>query len=81
MISRKIWTDDSAEFKAQFYNIPASKIGPILTQKPHFPIYLGRIAKETLVHIAKYAKYADDWLSTVGGSLDILESKVCRTMA
>lgn len=49
--------------------------------KSHFPINLGRIAKETLVHIAKYAKYADDWLSTVGGSLDILESKVCRTMA
>jgi hypothetical protein len=34
-----------------------------------------------LVHIAKYAKYADGWLATVGGSLDILEDKICRTMA
>jgi alkanesulfonate monooxygenase SsuD/methylene tetrahydromethanopterin reductase-like flavin-dependent oxidoreductase (luciferase family) len=78
LILRKIWTDDIAEFKAQFYNIPASKIGPILTQKQHFPVYLGGIVKETLVHIAKYA---DGWLAPVGGSLDILESKICRTMA
>lgn len=78
MILRKIWTDDIAEFKGQFYNITASKVGPILTQKPHFPIYLGGIVKEILAHIAKYA---NGWLAPVGGSLDILEGKICRTMA
>jgi transcriptional regulator of NAD metabolism len=41
LILKKIWTDDIAEFKAQFYNIPASNNGPILTQKPHFLVYLG----------------------------------------
>jgi alkanesulfonate monooxygenase SsuD/methylene tetrahydromethanopterin reductase-like flavin-dependent oxidoreductase (luciferase family) len=40
-ILKKIWTDDVVEFKGQFYNIPASKIGPKPIQKPHIPIYLG----------------------------------------
>ena len=34
---RKIWTDDIVEFKGQFYNLPASKIGPKPLQKPPSP--------------------------------------------
>jgi alkanesulfonate monooxygenase SsuD/methylene tetrahydromethanopterin reductase-like flavin-dependent oxidoreductase (luciferase family) len=36
-VLKRIWTDDVVEFKGQFYNIPASKIGPKPMQKPHPP--------------------------------------------
>jgi alkanesulfonate monooxygenase SsuD/methylene tetrahydromethanopterin reductase-like flavin-dependent oxidoreductase (luciferase family) len=36
-------TEDVVEFKGKFYNIPASKIGPKPIQKPHIPIYYGRV--------------------------------------
>src|SRR5437016_2715821 len=40
-ILKKIWgEEDIVEFKGQFYNIPASKIGPKPIQR-HIPIYLG----------------------------------------
>src|SRR3712207_2271635 len=38
---KKIWTEDVVEFKGEYYNIPASKIGPKPIQHPHIPIYLG----------------------------------------
>jgi len=34
-----IWTQDTVEYKGQYYTIPASKIGPKPVQKPHPPIY------------------------------------------
>jgi alkanesulfonate monooxygenase SsuD/methylene tetrahydromethanopterin reductase-like flavin-dependent oxidoreductase (luciferase family) len=46
-VLRKIWTDDVVEFKGQFYNIPASKIGPKPLQKPHPPILLGGFSPKT----------------------------------
>jgi probable F420-dependent oxidoreductase len=71
---KKIWSDDVVEFKGQFYNIPASKIGPKPIQKPRFPIYLGGVVKETF---ARIAKYADGWLSPVGGGpLDVLDKSI-----
>jgi alkanesulfonate monooxygenase SsuD/methylene tetrahydromethanopterin reductase-like flavin-dependent oxidoreductase (luciferase family) len=36
-VIKKIMTDDVVEFKGEFYNIPASKIGPKPLQKPHPP--------------------------------------------
>jgi probable F420-dependent oxidoreductase len=71
---KRIWTDDVVEFKGKFYNIPASKIGPKPIQKPGFPIYLGGVVKETF---ARIAKYADGWLSPVGGGpLDVLDKSI-----
>jgi alkanesulfonate monooxygenase SsuD/methylene tetrahydromethanopterin reductase-like flavin-dependent oxidoreductase (luciferase family) len=43
------------EFKGQFYNIPASKIGPKPIQMPHIPIYLSGYSQSTFVRVAKYA--------------------------
>jgi alkanesulfonate monooxygenase SsuD/methylene tetrahydromethanopterin reductase-like flavin-dependent oxidoreductase (luciferase family) len=37
-ILKRIWTEDVVEFKGQFYNIPASKIGPKPLQTPQIPI-------------------------------------------
>jgi probable F420-dependent oxidoreductase len=54
-ILMKIWTDEVVEFKGQYYNIPASKIGPKPTQKPHIPIYLGGYSQGTFARIANYA--------------------------
>ncbi|MFL6365418.1 MAG: LLM class flavin-dependent oxidoreductase [Nitrososphaeraceae archaeon] len=62
-----MWTDDVVEFKGKFYNIPASKIGPEPTQKPHIPIYFGGYSQGTFARIANYATdgyvlYANNWI-------------------
>jgi len=60
---KKIWTDDVVEFKGQFYNIPASKIGPKPEQKPHPPILLGAYTPKTFPRIVNYA---DGWMPIAG---------------
>jgi probable F420-dependent oxidoreductase len=72
-VLKKVWTDDVVEFKGQYYNIPASKIGPKPVQKPHIPIYLGGYVPNTFSRIAKHA---DGWLASLGGPLDFLDNSV-----
>jgi probable F420-dependent oxidoreductase len=69
---KRIWTDEVVEFKGQFYNIPASKIGPKPVQKPHIPIYLGGFSPNTFARIVKYD--TNGWLGGVGGPLEQLEN-------
>jgi alkanesulfonate monooxygenase SsuD/methylene tetrahydromethanopterin reductase-like flavin-dependent oxidoreductase (luciferase family) len=45
--------DDVVEFKGQYYNVPASKVGPKPVQKPHIPIYLGGFVPNTFSRIAR----------------------------
>jgi len=74
---KKIWTEDVVEFKGEFYNIPASKIGPKPLQKPHPPIYLGGWSSKTFPRIVK--NDADGWLASMGGgvvSLEYLENNI-----
>ncbi|MFL6423301.1 MAG: hypothetical protein ACJ71R_06895 [Nitrososphaeraceae archaeon] len=47
--------------------MPASKIGPEPTQKPHIPIYFGGYSQGTFARIANYATdgyvlYANNWI-------------------
>src|ERR671933_1617246 len=66
---KKIWTDDIVEFKGQFYNIPASKIGPKPIQKPHIPICLSAVfSPNTFRRIVKYD--VNGWIGVVFGPLD-----------
>ena len=68
---KKIWTDEIVEFKGQFYNIPASKIGPKPLQKPHPPILLGGFSPKTFSRIVNYA---NGWIGIAGfGPLEQLE--------
>lgn len=60
---RIIWTEDVVEFKGQFYNIPASKIGPKPVQKPRPPILLGAFSPKTFPRIVNYA---DGWIPIAG---------------
>jgi probable F420-dependent oxidoreductase len=62
-VLKRIWTDDVVEFKGQFYNIPASKIGPKPVQKPHPPILLGGYTPKTFPRIVNYA---DGWIPIAG---------------
>ena len=62
-VLKRIWTDDVVEFKGQFYNIPASKIGPKPVQKPHPPLLLGAYSPKTFPRIVKYA---DSWIPIAG---------------
>ena len=67
-ILKKIWTDDDiVEYRGQFYDIPASKIGPKPIQKPHIPIYLGGYSQKTF---ARIANHANGWICTIRYSLD-----------
>src|SRR5215216_5828788 len=71
---KKIWTEDVVEFKGEYYNIPASKIGPKPIQKPHIPIYLGGFSPNTYSRIVNYD--TNGWLGLIGGSLEYLESVI-----
>jgi probable F420-dependent oxidoreductase len=62
-VLKRIWTEDVIEFKGQFYNIPASKIGPKPVQKPRPPILLGAFSPKTFPRIVKYA---DGWIPIAG---------------
>jgi probable F420-dependent oxidoreductase len=62
-VLKRIWTDDVVEFKGQFYNIPASKIGPKPVQRPHPPILLGGYTPKTFPRIVNYA---DGWIPIAG---------------
>jgi len=66
---KKIWTDDIVEFKGQFYNIPACKIGPKPLQEPHPPILLGGFSPKTFSRIVNYA---NGWIGIAGfGPLEL----------
>lgn len=70
-VLRKIWTDEIVDFKGQFYNIPASKIGPKPLQEPHPPILLGGFSPKTFSRIINYA---NGWIGVAGfGPLEQLE--------
>lgn len=71
---KKIWTDEIVEFKGEFYNIPASKIGPKPLQKPHPPILLGGFSPKTFSRIVNYA---NGWIGVAGfGPLGQLEQVI-----
>lgn len=72
-VLKKVWEDDIIQFHGQFYNIPASKIGPKPVQKPSIPIYLGGFVPSTF---ARIARYADGWLASLAGPIDFLEKGV-----
>ena len=71
---KRIWTEEVVEFKGQFYNIPASKIGPKPLQKPHPPILLGAFSPNAFSRIVKYA---DGWIPIAGfGPLEQIEQGI-----
>ena len=73
-VLKKIWTDEVVEFKGQFYNIPASKIGPKPLQEPHPPILLGGFSPKTFSRILNYA---NGWIGVAGfGPFDQLEQVI-----
>src|SRR5918995_6840658 len=71
---KKIWTDDDiVEFRGQFYDIPACKIGPKPLRKPYIPIYLGGYSQKTF---ARIANHANGWICTIRDSLDQVKSNI-----
>jgi probable F420-dependent oxidoreductase len=75
-ILKKVWMDDTVEFKGQYYSIPASKIGPKPIQKPHIPIFLGGFSPNTFSRIVNHD--TNGWLGVLGGPIeqikDIMET-------
>ena len=69
---KRIWTDDVVEFKGEYYNVPASKIGPKPIQKPHPPIYMGGLSPNTYSRIVNYE--TNGWLGVIGGPLEYLDN-------
>jgi probable F420-dependent oxidoreductase len=76
-VLKKIWTEDVVEFKGEFYNIPASKIGPKPIRKPHPLIYLGGWSSKTFPRIVN--NDANGWLASMGvgiASLEYLQTNI-----
>jgi probable F420-dependent oxidoreductase len=71
---KRIWTSDEVQFSGEYYNIPASKIGPKPIQKPQVPIYLGGFSQGTFSRIIKYD--LNGWLSVLAGPLDYLQNSI-----
>ena len=71
---KKIWTEDVVEFKGEYYNIPASKIGPKPIQKPHIPIYMGGFSPNTYSRIVNYD--TNGWLGLIVGPLEYLDNTI-----
>jgi probable F420-dependent oxidoreductase len=71
---KKIYTDEIVEFKGEFYNIPASKIGPKPIQKPHPPIFIGGFSPKTYSRIMNYD--LNGWLGLIVGPLEYLENTI-----
>ena len=67
-VLKKVWMDDTVEFKGQYYSIPASKIGPKPIQKPHIPIFLGGFSPNTFSRIVNHD--TNGWLGVLGGSIE-----------
>jgi len=73
-VLKKIWTEEVVEFRGQFYNIPASKIGPKPSQKPHPPILLGGFSPKIFSRIVNYTQ---GWIGAAGfGPLNQLEQQI-----
>ena len=70
----KIWTEDIVEFKGNYYNIPASKIGPKPIQKPQIPIFMGGFSPNTFKRIINYS--TNGWLGLIVGPLEYLENTI-----
>ena len=73
-IMKKIWVDETVEFKGEYYNIPASIIKPKPIQKPHIPIYFGGFSPHIFTRIVKYD--TNGWLGGIGGPLEHLENSM-----
>lgn len=71
---KKIWTENIVEFKGNYYNIPASKIGPKPIQKPHIPIFMGGFSPNTFKRIINYS--TNGWLGLIVGPLEYLENTI-----
>jgi probable F420-dependent oxidoreductase len=73
-VLKKIWTEEVVEFRGQFYNIPASKIGPKPSQRPHPPILLGGFSPKIFSRIVDYTQ---GWIGAAGfGPLNQLEQQI-----
>ena len=71
---KKIWTEDIVEFKGNYYNIPASKIGPKPIQKPRIPIFMGGFSPNTFKRIINYS--TNGWLGLIVGPLEYLDNTI-----
>ena len=71
---KRVWTDDVVEFTGNFYNIPASKIGPKPVQKPRIPIYLGGFGPNTCARIVNSG--SNGLLGLIVGPLEYLENTI-----
>jgi probable F420-dependent oxidoreductase len=70
-ILKKAWTEDTVEFKGQFYDIPSSIIGPKPIQKPLIPLYLGGSSPNVLDRIIKHG--LNGWLGVLTGTFEEIE--------
>ena len=76
-VLKRTWMDDVVQFKGEFYNVPASKIGPKPIQKPYPQIYLGGWSSRTFPRMIK--NEASGWLASMGvgiASLDYLHNNI-----
>jgi len=68
----RMWTEDAATWKGQYYEINEAYCNPKPVQKPHPPILIGGGGEQLMLKMV--ARYADAW--NVFGSPEVLRHKV-----
>lgn len=64
-IIKGLWTQDSFEFKGEFFDIPPVQMAPRPSRKPHPPVLLGGFDERVLKRIGEHA---EGWLPAYAGT-------------
>jgi probable F420-dependent oxidoreductase len=64
-IMKGLWTQDSYEFKGEFFDIPPVLLGPRPARRPHTPILLGGFSDKVLRYVGEHA---EGWLPAYAGT-------------
>jgi probable F420-dependent oxidoreductase len=77
-VLRLLWTEETAEFHGEFYDLPPARMEPRPVQSPHPPLLLGGTAEPAL---RRAGRVADGWvsssradLSRIGESIALIRS-------
>jgi F420-dependent oxidoreductase-like protein len=71
-VIKRMWTEEAATWKGQYYEIKEAYCNPKPVQKPHPPILIGGAGEQLTLKMV--ARYADAW--NAFGSLDVFKHKI-----